>query len=392
MHKNFYIPFLFLLTLASGCGQKENASGGQFVIPVVSAKAISQDVYQYAEAVGCCRSYASVNIVPQVYGTLQSVHFEQGARVKAGDLLYTIDSTRFEAMLNQAKARLTQAKARLEVDSAKLERSKSLLPQNYISKQEYEALEAQVLQDHAAIEDAQASITQANLDLEHCSITSPIDGVAGKYLIDVGNVLQQATLSSSVLVNIQDVDRLYIDFSISENLFPKLYKYFTNAEDGLGVDVSLIADDSVTARARLHFLENTINKHTGSIELRAVLDNSAHKFWPGASVNTKLLFSIQKDAVLVPAECVRLGQAGYYLFVIKDDKTVDLRVVKTGQQYGEFILIKDGVHADETVVCTGQLMLAPGMKVVEVPDQRRNEFQIKLKADKELAEKNPTTK
>lgn len=392
MYKNFYIPFLFLLTLASGCGQKENASGGQFVVPVVSAKAISQDVYQYAEAVGCCRSYASINIVPQVYGTLQSVHFEQGARVKAGDLLYTIDSTRFEAMLNQAKARLTQAKARLEVDSAKLERSKSLLPQNYISKQEYEALEAQVLQDHAAIEDAQASITQANLDLEHCSITSPIDGVAGKYLIDVGNVLQQATLSSSVLVNIQDVDRLYIDFSISENLFPKLYKYFTNAEDGLGVDVSLIADDSVTARARLHFLENTINKHTGSIELRAVLDNSAHKFWPGASVNTKLLFSIQKDAVLVPAECVRLGQAGYYLFVIKDDKTVDLRVVKTGQQYGEFILIKDGVQAGETVVCTGQLMLAPGMKVVEVPDQRRNEFQIKLKADKELAEKNPTTK
>ncbi|MDE6432219.1 MAG: efflux RND transporter periplasmic adaptor subunit, partial [Opitutales bacterium] len=375
----------------SGCGKNEDASARPGV-PVVSSKAISQDVYSYAEAVGCCRSYASVNVVPQVYGTLQGVHFEQGAHVKSGDLLYTIDPTHYEAALNQAKARLVQAEAQLEVDSAKLERSKALLPQNYISKQEYETLNAQVMQDKAAIEAAKAGIEQANLDFQHCFITSPIDGIAGKYLVDVGNVLSQGAVGSGVLVNVQDVDRLYVDFSVSENLFPKLYKNFTRAKDGLDVSVSLIADGTITGSAKLKFLENTINKRTGSIELRAVLGNSEHKFWPGCAVNVKVLLNIKTKAVLVPSESIRLGQAGHYAFVIKDDKTADLRMVKIGQQYGNLILIKDGIKDGETVVCTGQLMLAPGMKVSEIPDPRQNMFQTKLKKDKELVEQNPTTK
>lgn len=394
MRKKFlsYIFFACLITFISGCKGGNNAPSARPRVPVVAAKAIAQDVYKYVEAVGCCRSYASVNVVPQVYGTLQSVHFEQGAHVKKGDLLYTIDPTRFEAALNQAKAKLVQAEAQLEVDFAKLERSKALLPQNYISKQEYESLEAQVSQDRAMIEVAKAGIEQANLDFDHCSIISPIDGIAGKYLVDVGNNLSQATSGSTILVNIQDVDHLYVDFAISENLFPKLYKNFTRSNEELDVLVSMIADDSIMGNAKLKFLNNTINKRTGSIDLHAVLDNTEHGFWPGASVNTKVLLKVKKNAVLVPVEAVRLGQAGHYTFVIKDDNTVDLRVVKVGQQYGEFVLVNDGVRAGEKVVCTGQLMLAPGMGIIEVPDQRHNEFQSKLKADKELAEKNPTTK
>ncbi len=393
MHKRsfFYIILFCLSIIISGCGKKSSTSERP-AVPVVSAKTISHDVQKYAETVGCCRSYASVDIIPQVYGTLQRVHFEQGARIKAGDLLYTIDPTRYEAALNLAKAQLTQAEAQLEIDSAKLERSKSLLPQNYISKQEYESLEAQVIQDKAAIEMAKSAIEQANLDFEHCFITSPIDGIAGKYMIDVGNILSQAVLSSSVLVNIQDVDHLYIDFSLSENLFPELYKNFIKSNGELSVDISLVADDSVKGTAKCKFLENNINKHTGSIELRAILDNDEHKFWPGSAINVKMLLETYKDAVLAPAESVKLGQSGYYLFVIKEDKSAELRSIKIGQRYGDWVLIKDGAKAGETVVCTGQLMLAPGMKVVEMPDQRQNQFKNDLKNDKEMSEKNPTTK
>ncbi len=393
MYKKFLQYLLIgVLIINAGCKKETTESSERSTIPVVSAKAISQDVPEYIDTIGCCRSYASVDIIPQVYGTLQSVHFEQGSYVKKGDLLYVIDPTKYEAILEQAQAKLVQAEAQFTVDSAQLERSKSLLPQKYISKQEYEALEAQVLQDKASIEAAKANIKQAKYDFANCFITSPIDGVVGKYLVDIGNVLSQTNFGSTVLVNIQDIDRLYVDFSVSENVFSQLYKNFLESSDGLDVIISLASKEEISITGKLKFIENSINKRSGSIELRAVLDNKEHKFWPGITVDTKVLLKINKGAVLVPTESVRLGQLGHYVFVIKEDKTVDLRNIKIGQQYGDFTLIKEGVNSGESVVQTGQLMLAPGMKVAEVPDQRENKFKLKLQYDQNMAEKNPTTK
>lgn len=390
-NKNFSYFLIFFTIIITGCNNNPTRSERP-PVPVTSAKAISHDVQEYAEAVGCCRSHASVDIVPEVFGTLKNIHFSQGAHVKEGDLLYTIDPTRYEAALNQAKAKLAQAEAQLRIDSAKLERSKSLLPQNYISQQEYETVEAQVIQDKAAVEAAKAVIEQANLDLKHCFITSPINGIAGKYNIDAGNVLPQTSLSQLILVNIQDVDHLYVDFAISENRFSELYKSFCQSSGELDVNVHLVANESIQGAAKLHFIENTINKQTGSINLRALLENNDHKFWPGSTVNVKILLKTNKNAVLVPSESVRLGQNGRYVFVIKDDKTAELRTVKIGQEYGDFVVIKDGVLAGETVVRSGQLMLAPGAKIIEVPDQRQNQFKTNLQLDKEMAEKNPTTR
>jgi RND family efflux transporter MFP subunit len=158
------------------------------------------------------------------------------------------------------------------------------------------------------------------------------------------------------------------------------------------VEVKLIANDEISAMAKLEFIENAISKRSGSINLRASLCNDDRKFWPGEAVTVKVFLKTSKGSVLVPYESVQLGQAGRYLFVIGDDKIVDLRVVSIGQRYGDLIVIKGGVSAGETVVQTGQLMLSPGAKVVEVPDQRENTFKSDLKLDGDVAEKNPTTK
>ncbi|MDR2436297.1 MAG: efflux RND transporter periplasmic adaptor subunit [Puniceicoccales bacterium] len=391
MRKNFLRCIVAIsVVFMSGCGEK-GKQAQRPPIPVVSAKAILQDIREYADSVGICRACESVNVIPKVSGTLLAVHFKQGDTVRRGDLLYTIDPRTYKAALDQAVAHLAQAEAQLRLNEAKLERTKSLILQNFVSQQEYDACESSVQQGKAAVDAAGAAVEQARINLEYCSVVAPIDGVAGKYLIDVGNVLSQAALSSSTLVNIQNMDKLYVDFAISENVFPELYQAFNSSGGGLDVEVRLIANDEISAVARLEFIENAISKQSGSINLRAVLCNGDRKFWPGEAVAVKVFLKTSKDSVLVPYESVQLGQAGRYLFAIRDDKTVDLRVVSIGQCYGDLIVVKGGVSAGETVVKTGQLMLSPGAKVVEVPDQRKNTFKSDLKLDGDVAEKNPTT-
>jgi multidrug efflux system membrane fusion protein len=377
--------------MVSGC-KKEAEQVQRPPIPVISARAILQDVQEYVDSIGICRAYESVNVTSKIAGTLLATHFKQGDILRRGDLLYTIDSRMYEAAVNQFEALMVQAKARLELDMAKLKRTKALLPQNFISQQEYEACESQKLQDQAAVSAAQSALEQAKINLEYCSITSPIDGIAGKYLIDTGNTLSQSTLASSVLVNIQNVDRLYVDFSVSENIFPNLHSAFVDSPGGLDVEVRLVANEEVFTVAKLEFIENNISKQTGSIGLRAVFDNGDHKFWPGETVNVRVILKTNKDSILVPHESVKLSQTGRYVFVVKEDKTVDLRMITIGQRREDFVVIKNGVSAGEMVVKTGQLMLSQGEKVVELPDLRKNNFKHNLKLDKEMAEKNPTTK
>jgi multidrug efflux system membrane fusion protein len=332
-----------------------------------------------------------VSVVPQVSGQIISAGFKQGQVVRAGDLLYSIDPRVYEANLKKAEAQLEVARAKFDVDSAQFDRSKVLLPSNYISQQQYEAYEAQVRQDKANLDAAVAQVSQAQLDLEHCNITSPINGVAGTYLVDVGNVVGAMSLGKP-LVTVENVDRLYIEFSISENDFHTLQHSFQAGEGRLTVEVMPLSDESICGEASVEFIDNSINKKTGSIKLRAPMKNDDHRFWPGQSVRARLLLTTLKDAVLVPSEAVKLGQQGRYVFVVKDDKSVELRPVEVGQLHGKMIVVVRGVAAGEAVVQRGQLMLAPGMSVAEMPDDRIGVFEQKAEQNKKIAEKNPTTK
>jgi multidrug efflux system membrane fusion protein len=360
-------------------------------VPIVSEKVTIGDIPLYIEAIGRCVASESVAIVPQVSGQIIAANFKQGQAVKVGDPLYTIDPRPYEANFGKAESQLTTAKAKMKIDVAQLERSKELVPQNYISQQQYEAYEAQVIQDIANVEAALAQIAQAKIDLEHCRITSPIDGIAGAYLIDVGNVVS-AMVVNKPLVTVENVDRMYVEFSISENDFYDLQKHFSIADQDLQVVISPLSNDGILGEAHLKFINNSINERTGSLKLRALMQNEEHKFWPGQSVRAKILLSTLKDAILISAEAVKLGQKGHYVFVVKDDKCVDMQPVDVGQIHGDMIVISGGLRGEEVVVKRGQLMLAPGMKVVELPDRQSGVFKGSLEHNKKIAEKNPTTK
>lgn len=388
--KKFYVLVASMsLMFVGGCGR-----GGQAVrppTPVVSAKVTVADLPIYIEAIGSCVAYESVAIVPQVSGQIVAVNFRQGQKVEVGDSLYAIDSRVYEANLKKAEAQLTAAEAKMKVDTAQLERSKALVPQNYISQQQYESYETQVEQDIASVDAAKAQVMQAKVDIEHCNIVSPINGMAGTYLADVGNVVGAMSIGKP-LVTIENVDQLYVEFSISENDFYDLQKSFNLEEGRLRMEVSPISNDGIKGEAYVDFINNAIDRKTGSIKLRALMENKEHQFWPGQSVRTKLLLTVAKGSVLVPSEAVKLGQQGRYVFVIKEDKSVELRLVEIGQIHGDMLVVKNGVNEGETIVRRGQLMLAPGMKAMEMPDTQPNSFEENLEKNRKIAEKNPTTK
>ncbi|MDR1433327.1 MAG: efflux RND transporter periplasmic adaptor subunit [Puniceicoccales bacterium] len=377
------------LVFAGGCGKK--AQMARPPTPVVSTVAISADVPLYIETIGRCVSSESVAVVPQVSGQIIAVSFEQGQAVKAGDQLYAIDPQVYEANLKKAEARLEVAEAKMRVDAAQMERSEALISRNYVSQQQFETYESQVTQDIALVEEAKAQVDQARIDLEHCNVHSPIDGVAGAYLIDVGNVVVAMSIGKP-LVTVENVDQLYVEFSISENDFYDLQRCFGDGGNQLSAEVSPISGGAVRGNATVKFIDNAINAKTGSLRLRALMPNGDRKFWPGQSVRVRVLLATLKDAVLIPIEAVKLGQQGRYVFTIGEDKSVGLRMVEIGQTHGEMLLIKDGLSAGEAVVLRGQLMLAPGMKVVELPSQQTGVFKQSLEHNRKIAEKNPTTK
>jgi multidrug efflux system membrane fusion protein len=388
--KNFYVLVVSIsLVFVSGCGRR-----GQAVrppTPVISAKVTVADLPVYIEAIGSCAASESVVIVPQVSGQIVAVNFKQGQSIRVGDPLYVIDSRAYEANLQKAEAQLTTVKEKMKIDIAQLERSKALLPQNYISQQQYESYETQVKQDVANVDAASAQVMQAKVDVEHCNVVSPINGIAGAYLVDIGNVVGAMSINKP-LVTVENVDQLYVEFNISENDFYDLQKFFNLEEGKLKVEVFPISNDGVKGEAYVDFINNSIDRKTGSMKLRALMENQEHKFWPGQSVRVKLLLTVAKDSVLVPAEAVKLGQQGRYVFVIKEDMSVELRLVEIGQIHDTMLVIKNGISAGEIIVKRGQLMLAPGMKVIEMPDTQPNSFGENLEKNRKIAEKNPTTR
>ena len=386
-------------------------------IPVVTAIAEAKSVPLFIDAIGECSSIEQVKIVPQVSGQIVSANVKQGQRVNVGDVLFKIDPRKYESALKLAEANLVNANAKLKIDLAQLKRSKSLLPQNYISQQQYESYEAQVEQDRANVKSAEAQVMSASVDLEHCTIVSPINGLAGitsrvktgapSFIIDSGNIVT-ALNTAEPLVVIDDIDTLKVEFSVSEDYFYDLQEYFYKSGNGLEVNVMSLpvqsshengkidgqdidlASDIIDGVATLSFVENSINKSTGSIRLLAKMVNKDRRFWNGQSVRVRVILTTLKDAVLVPSEAIRLGQNGRYVFVIKDDGTADLRNVTIGQIHGDYTVIKDGVVAGEKVVKRGQLMLAPGAKVDAKPDTNIGIFNKDIEITKKSAEINPS--
>lgn len=316
---------------------------------VLVSPVTQKDVPIYLDEIGTCAAYETVQVQAQISGQIMARHFQDGADVKKGDLLFTIDPRPYQAALEQAQAQAT-------LDKITMKRQEELRARSVISPQDFDTAQANMHKSEAA-----AAAAQVNLD--YCYIKSPINGRIGLRNVDVGNLVGP---SSPALVTIQGLDPIYTDFTVSETDLGFVRKYL----GGPNVNVQTLApDQNIEPRTgKLYFIDTAVQPGSGTVKARAVTPNSDYALWPSEFVRVRFILETIKNAKLVPSQAVQISQSGPFVFVVKPDKTVDLRKVKPGQrQDGDMTVIESGVDVGETVVVTGQLALGPGTKVEPQP-------------------------
>jgi membrane fusion protein, multidrug efflux system len=329
---------------------------------VVVAKVITRDVPLYLDEIGTCASVESVKVQAQVSGQIISRNFQDGADVKKGDLLFTIDPRPYQAALEQAKGQLAQAQAQVVLDEITLKRQQELRARGVNAPQDLDVAQGTVNSDKAKAQAAQAAVDAAQVNLDYCTIRSPIDGRAGLRAVDVGNVITGGNSGGVVLLSIDRFDQIYTDFTVAETDVSLVRRYLGNPN--MKVQTDSPNDDQPPRLGDLYFIDNVVQPGSGTVKARAVSPNPDRSLWPGEFVRVRFILDMLKGAKLVPAQAVQISQRGPFIFVLKPDNTVDQRPVKPGQrQDGDLMVIEDGVQPDETVVVTGQLALAPGAKV-----------------------------
>jgi membrane fusion protein, multidrug efflux system len=349
---------LFVASLSTGCENKSQTAFERPPAPVTVASAVAHDVPIYIDAVGKIVAREVVSIQPQVSGRITKIHFTDGADVKVGDLLFTIDPRPYEAQLHQADANLAQAEAALNLAQINFARVENVSDPRAISRQDFDAKKSAVETAEATVQQSRAALESARLNLAYCTIRSPINGRAGQRAVDVGNVV---SANNGSLLVIQRIEPIYADFTVPESELGTVQRNM--AKRTLRVEVRLPDDGSEPREGRLTFLDNSVQDNTGTIKLRATLSNGDRRFWPGRFAKVRLVLETQRDAVLVPAGAPQLSAKGSFVYVIKPDLSAELRLVKVGQLHDNWVVILEGLKAGERVVVNGQLGVTPGGKV-----------------------------
>ena len=389
-----------LACLFTSCVNKAQQNFERPPAPVTVTVAITQDVPTYLDAIGKTVAREVVSIQSQVSGRITQIHFTDGADVKKGNLLFTIDTRPFEANLRQAQANVSkdialkkQAEANLAKDVAQakwgevqVKRYGELVKSGVVPREQYEQLRASADSLNAAVDadratvhsteeaikvDA-AAVESAKVQLSYCYIRSPIDGRAGQRLVDVGNVVNPGgsggngsssgtSGSGNSLLVIERLDPIYADFTISQDKLVDVQQQMRAGR--LKTEVRLPDTPGNSVTGQLTFLNNAVENATGTVNLRATIPNDGHRFWPGRFVNIRLVLSTIHGAVLVPANAPQMSGKGSFVYVVKQDLSVEQRPVTLGQRQGDLIVVETGVEPGERVVTNGQLGVTPGGKV-----------------------------
>jgi membrane fusion protein, multidrug efflux system len=371
---------------APGAGGRGGRGGRGGDAPVVTAKVSQKDVPVDIAAIGNVEAYATISVRSQVTGQLQNVAFHEGDLVKTGQLLFTLDRRPFEAALAQAAANLTrdkaleaQAEAQLGRDAASAEyqqvtaeRQSQLAQRGILSKDaaqmaqsQADATAALVKADKANIESTkaqlvaqEAAVETARVQLDYCVIKSPIDGRTGNLSVKVGSLI---TANQLEMITISRIQPVYVTFAVPATHLPTIKSHMTGGK----LAVTAVPQDAEAqpATGALTFIDNAVDMTTDTIKLKATFDNADHRLWPGQFARISLRLTTLPDAVVVPSQAVQTGQDGQYVFVVKQDSTVEQRPVTTGQSVAQDVVVQKGLTPGEVVVTEGQLRLEPGSKV-----------------------------
>ncbi len=345
---------------AAGCSKGKGAPAGPPPASVTSGTSKQADVPIEIQAIGTVQPKITVAVRALVGGQLMRVPFTEGQDVAAGDVLFVIDPRPYQAALDQARAALARDTAQEESADATARRYADLVKSDFVTKEQAEDALATAQASRATMRADSASIETARLNLTYCTIRSPISGRTGSVLVQLGNLVKANDTQPLVVIN-QIIPAL-VDFSVPQKDLAQIRSYA--ASGALPVDVTMPPDSTHAIRGTLTFVDNTVDLTSGTVMMKATFPNSDQVLWPGQFVNVILHLSVRKGAVVVPSSAVQPGQNGEIVWMIKADRTVEMRPVSTGGQWQGQTIIDQGIQPGEEVVTDGQVALYSGARVV----------------------------
>lgn len=363
---------LVAATALTGCSGSDsgndagNASANskaRRTVPVHVAVSERMDVPVRLTAVGAAQAFATVAVKSRVGGMITGQFVQDGALVKAGDMLFQIDPRPFAAQVAEAQAGIERDQVLLRKAEEDLKRYEGLRHKQVISQEQYDQTKADADALRASIRLGQAQLEQARLDLEYAAIKSPISGRVGEVLVHKGNVIKANDDRDLLVIN--QVSPIHVAFSVPEVHLPEIARRMAQGE--LAVQAAppgtAEAEAAPSETGRLVAVDNTVDRTTGTIRLKAEFANDNGLLWPGQYVRVAMTLSTIQGAVVAPTQAVQVGASGSYVFVVGEGDTAEMRPVATGLEQDGLTVIAEGLEPGERVVTRGQLLLTPGAAV-----------------------------
>jgi membrane fusion protein, multidrug efflux system len=333
----------------------------QLKTPVVAAVTEVQNVPIILRGIGTVQAFDSVTVKARVDGNIVKVGFREGQSVKQGDLLFQIDPRPYQAQLDQAQANKAKDEAALAEARLDLARYEKLLPdQLAVTRQQYDAQHALVDEDIAAVGVDQAQINTAKLNLTYAAVTSPVDGITGVRLVDLGNLVLAS--AATPLVVVTQIKPIYVTFTIAERELDRVRKAMS------GHSLTVLAydgeDEKQLSQGQLNLINNSVDQNTGTVTLKAEFANEEAALWPGEFVNAHLVVGNVANGITVPAGAVLMGPSGPFVYRINSNSTIEPISVAINQvENGRALISGNGLKGGEQVVASGQSDLMPGATV-----------------------------
>lgn len=347
---------------ACGNGTSTAKAPKSKAIPIHVASVEIQEIPLFIESIGSLKPLVSIEIRPQVSGKLQAIQFKEGARVEKHQPLFLIDSNPYQIKLQETKAQLAQDVATLQASKKKLDRYQSLASKDLIPQQEWDELVAAVAVKEAQISASGARVQSAQLDLDNCQISSPIEGRIGKVTLDTDNLV---VASVTPLARLFSIDQLLVKFNLSESDYLLLSKQ----KKSYPIKVISLIDPDLSAEGEIHFMDHNFHPESGLLHVEGKISNPSLKFLPGQSARVLISLSNIADAKVIPQKSVRINQKGSYVYLINENKA-EIRQITVGEEMQDKVRVLEGLEVGDKVVTDGHLRLSEGAEVeIKNPDK-----------------------
>jgi len=340
-------------------GRSQGQSGRSGAVPVTVATVIQKSMPVQLTATGTVEAYATVSIRAQVGGVITKVSFTQGQDVKQGDPLFTIDPRPLEAALKQAEANLQRDTAQLQNSREQARRYAELVKKQYVSQEQFDQIKTNADALESVVDADKAAVENAKVQLSYCYIFAPVDGRTGSLQLNQGNLVR--TNDATPLVVINQVNPIYVTFSLPEGNLPEIKARMAQAT--LKVLAILPQSPDNPEQGTLTFVDNAVDATTGTIKFKGTFANAGRRLWPGQFVKVLLNLSEQPNAVVIPFQAIQSGQDTQLVFVVKPDRTVEVRPIVVSRTLNGEAIVAKGLKPGETIVTDGQFLLSQGTRV-----------------------------